>query len=110
MSRKSLSDAQIRACLASINCEESEGEYFSGVESEDEYIPENKISSESSDEGEELENQAVIPSNPITPRSKFHILFICKLFQLYVYCILLLLKSPSLCWFYIEDSFLFDRN
>ena len=81
MARQSLTNAQIRERLASMNCEESEGEYFSGVESEDEYIPQNIISSESSDEGEEMENQAITSSNPTTPRSKFHISFICRLFQ-----------------------------
>ena len=85
MSRQSLTDAQIRECLASIDCEESEGEYFSEVESEDEYIPQNIISSESSDEGEEMENQAVTSSNPTTPRSKFHISFISNIFQQFTY-------------------------
>ena len=80
MARQSLTNAQIRERLASMNCEESEGEYFSGVESEDEYIPQNIISSESSD-AEEMENQAVTSSNPTTPRSRFHISFTCGLFK-----------------------------
>lgn len=71
MSRQSLTNGQIKECLASINCEESEGEYFSGVESEDEYIPHNIISSESSDE-DEMENQAVTSSNPSTPQNFLH--------------------------------------
>ena len=70
MSQMWLTDAEISKCLASINHEESEGEYFSGAASEDEFIPNNIISAESSGDGEGLVDQGD-SLNPSLPRSEF---------------------------------------
>jgi hypothetical protein len=70
MSRKWLTDAEISKFLASINHEESEGDYFSEAASEEKFIPNNIISAESSGDEEGL----VDPGdslNPSLPRSDF---------------------------------------
>jgi hypothetical protein len=65
MPRQGLTPAQIRECLQTIRCSESEGEDF-GINSENEYFPD---SSSTSDEEEMLEldqYEVDVPTSSIT--------------------------------------------
>jgi hypothetical protein len=70
MSQKWLTDNEISKCLASINHEESEGKYFSGAASDNEFIPNNIISAESLGDGEGLVDQGD-SLNPSLPQSEY---------------------------------------